>query len=171
MEFLQEAAKLSGVADLSQVDRQYNDWYRKTQPQMREPLEKPFFNRLRAQVLKLAVLAEVSNSLSLKVSPQAMAAALQLADRLQGTIRGLLERGLTKEAGEIGRIEDFIKAAGAEGRSQSEVTRKFQYMGGDLKKRLGTLVDSEAVVKFWRTGKGRPAAILVHQNFAEEHRQ
>ncbi len=172
VEFLRRASGLSGQADFSQVEEQYEEWYRRTKPQMKGPIEEPFFNRLRMQVLKFAVLAEVSKSLSIQVSPLAMERALELAGLLERNLKELFERGLSKTAGEISRIEDFIKAAGAEGRSKSEVTRKFQYMeGNDLKQRFGTLIESEAVVMFWRTGKGRPRAILVHQDFSEIHKQ
>lgn len=56
-EFLREAANLSGTPDFSQVKAQYAQWYNQTKPQMRGSLETPFFGRLRAQVLKFAVLA------------------------------------------------------------------------------------------------------------------
>lgn len=171
VEFLQEASKLSGVACLSPAaEKLYNEWYHPTKARMKGSIEEPFFNRLRVQVLKLAVLAEVSKSLSLTVSPEAMKKALRLTESQERNLNGLFERGLTKTGGEIGRIVDFIKEAGVEGRSRSEVAKKFQYLN-DRNKHLATLIEGETVVRFWRETKGRPAERFVHQNFVEEHKR
>lgn len=170
-EFLQEASRLSGPADFSQVEKRYAEWYHRTKPRMKGPLEEPFFNRLRVQVLKFAVLAEVSKTLSIQVSPWAMERALELAGILERNLKGLFERGLSKTAGEISRIEDFIKSGGANGYPRSVVTRKFQDIADELPRRLAQLCESEKVTKFWRPTKGRTSEILVHQSLAEEHRQ
>jgi hypothetical protein len=66
------ASELKGEADLSGIRQPYEEWYRaaqarfETQPD--QALARAFFNRHRGHVLKLAVVYEVSSSLSLNVS-------------------------------------------------------------------------------------------------------
>ena len=172
-EFLRRAANMSGNrADLSEVENLYDQWYRHAKPRMKGPLEEPFFNRLRAQVLKFAVLFEVSRSLSLRVSPVAMGHALSLAICLEENLKQLVKTGSSREAGEISRMENFVKKADVEGCSLSEFVTEFRNM--DARNRdahLRTLVDGGSVVRFRRTGKGRPTTILVYKDFAEEYKR
>ena len=71
---LRRISALRGPADMSDVEGIYEDWYRTTQKrfesQPNRALADPFFNRLRNQILKLAVIFEVSRSCSLKVSKE-----------------------------------------------------------------------------------------------------
>lgn len=97
--------------------------------------------------------------------------SLKLAHRLQEGLKNHLEKGLSKEAAEISRIEEFIKEAGVAGRSQTEVTRKFQYMADRPKKYISTLVEGGSVERRCRTTKGRPGSIFVHESFAETQKE
>jgi len=134
----------------------------------------PFFNRLRALVLKLAVIFEVSASCSLSVSAAAMQRALQRADSIEQTIFQLLPTGMTAEGYAVDKIEQRIRQAGAPGLSQSDLTRAFQGGGKhrDKEARLNTLVQGGQVVKYERkqTG-GRAAVIFVHCEFAAQHKE
>ncbi len=171
-QWLARAAKLEGKADLSEVEEMYGQWYLQAKARMSSPMQAPFFNRLRAQVLKFAVLREVSQTLQLKVSGEAMAKAIKLARLLEVTASQLLRVGITRDAGEVGKIEAFIQDAGSTGASRSGVIRECRWMKAyDLETHLGTLVKSGDVVSFRRKTTGRPAVILAHARFAEEHKQ
>jgi len=175
-EHLTKANQLRGEGELSAAYRYYESWYLKTQRRFSEysdsSLADPFFRRLRTHVLKLAVIYEVSKSLSLRVRPQAMGRAIKAAKASEDTIFALLSTGLSREGAEVDRMAEVIRKAGAEGISQSEVTRVFQGIrSAERQNRLETLIQAKTVHRFSRGTSGRPAAMLVHEESAGEYRQ
>src|SRR5271169_6227117 len=109
----------------------YECWYRKTlQRFLTQPnpsLARPFFNRLRIQVLKLAVIHEVAESRTLNVSVKSMEKAIATAAKIEETIFTLLPTGMNREGAELLKIEQRIKEGRVDGVSQTVVTRAFQY--------------------------------------------
>jgi hypothetical protein len=173
---LDRAAGLSGVADLTGVEGLYDTWYRQAHDRfMNQPnraLAMPFFHRLRALVLKLAVIFEVSASCSVNVSDAAMQCAIQRADAIEQTIFALLPTGMTAEGFAVDRIEQRIHQGGVPGMTQSALTRAFQDgKHRDMVERLKILVQGGRVCPFQRPTTGRPAGIFVHCDFAAEHRK
>jgi len=174
-EHLRQANQLSGEADLSRVHKYYKKWYVNTQQRFSEhpnaSLADPFFRRLRTHVLKLAVIYEVSQSLSLNVTPRAMGRAMRAAKASEEAIFALLATGLSREGAEVDRMAAVIKQAGSEGMSQSQLTRVFQGIkSADRQNRLDTLIQAKTVHRFSRGTSGRRAAILVHEEYAGEYR-
>jgi hypothetical protein len=94
---LGKAGELRGEADLSQVEDVYEHWYRAAQSRFgahpNRGLAVPFFNRLRALVLKLAVINEISATCSIRVSPAGMNRALSQAASIEQTVFQLLSTG------------------------------------------------------------------------------
>jgi hypothetical protein len=125
----------------------------------------PFFNRLRGIVLKLAVIFEVSQSVSLKVSEQAMKRAIEAASEVEQTIFGILPTGMNREGSQIEKLAEFIRSSGADGVSRSSVTSAFKYWKRrDRDDRLSTLLESGTVLVFPRKTAGRTAQVYVHQD-------
>jgi hypothetical protein len=175
-ERLCKAAELSGEADLSHVYKYYDLWYRQTQQRFSEhpnaSLADPFFRRLRTHVLKLAVVYEVSQSLSLVVTPPALGRAIRAARASEESIFALLATGLSREGAEVDRMAEVIRKAGADGISQSEITRVFQGIRStERQSRLETLIQAKTVHRFSRGTSGRPALMLVHRGHVAEYRQ
>jgi len=171
---LSKIADLKGEADLSQVEGLYDTWYRETRARFRSKgdLADPFFNRLRAQVLKFAVVFEASANASLRVSEPAMSTAIRFAARLEDTISELLPTAMSREGAGVEKIGNYIKAAGPDGVLRSALTREFQHLKYyEREGRLRTLRDGGEVISLFRKGAGRSAEILVHKNFAQEHEQ
>ena len=171
---LSKAAKLEGEADFASVEDIYDAWYRNAHErfhrQANPGLAVPFFNRIRTHVLKLAVIYEVSQSCSIKVSPQAMHRAIQTATRVEETIFRLLPTGLTREGSEVDKIQTLIRGAGDSGIPLSELTYATKHMRAqDRHSRMMTLTDSGEVRRFSRPTSGRTAKILVHQDHLEAH--
>lgn len=174
-EHLKKAGQLRGVADFSQVEDLYDAWYRAAQSrfaaQPDSNLSLPFFNRLRALVLKLAVINEISATCQLCVSPAAMKRALSQAASIEQTIFQLLPTGMTAEGFAIDRMEQAIRNAGVAGITQSEFTRAFQHVRSlERLDRLNTLGQSGRVQGFQRASSGgRRAGIFVHADFTAQH--
>ena len=172
---LAEASKLKGLADLSRVEDLYETWYLQAHHRFAEQsnsaLAVPFFNRLRALVLKLAVIFEVSATCSLFVSPEAMERSIAKAASVEQTIFELLPTGMTAEGFAVDRIEQKIRQAGVPGITQSELTRAFQdgkYR--DREDRIKTLMAAGRVRSYQRSqARGRPSGIFVHSDFAPQH--
>jgi hypothetical protein len=172
--YLSEASLLDGAADLSEVETLYGEWYVPARlrflAQPNSELAMPFFNRLRAHVPKLAVVYQVSQSLTLNVSPQAMQRAIEMAHSCEQTIFSLLPTGLNQEGSAVDRIAERVRQAGPDGLSKSALTKAFQHVRKmDRENRLHTLQEAEVVLRFFRGTSGRKAEVLVHKDFAEEH--
>jgi hypothetical protein len=121
-------------------------------------------------VLKLAVIYEVSESCTLVVSERAMHRAIEVARSVERTVFEILPTGMTREGSEIEKIAELVLDAQIAGVSQSRVTLAFKHWKGmDRKQRLETLKEAGTIVGFSRETVGRPATILVHTDYADEH--
>jgi hypothetical protein len=169
-ERLASISKLRGDADLSQVEHLYEEWYRDAHPrfegQPNSALAVPFFNRLRGELLKLAVIFEVSQSGKLKVTNDAMKQAIAVVSDAEKTIVEFLPSGMSREGSEVEKISDRVRNAGSKGMTRSEFTRAFQHLKKrDRDERLDTLGDSQKIHKFSIKTGGRDMTLYVH----EEH--
>ena len=152
----------------------YERWYRKALQrflaQANPSLARPFFNRLRIQVLKLAVIHEVAESYTLNVSVESMEKAISTAAKIEETIFALLPTGMNREGAELMKMERRIREGEIDGVSQSVLTRAFQStLKTERTQRIQTLCQGGAVVAFRRNTGGRAAIIYVHADFADEH--
>jgi hypothetical protein len=99
-----------------------------------------------------------------------MERAIESARRAEKTIFELIPTGLSREGAAVDKLERRVRLAGISGLPKSEFTRAFQDMRtGDRESRLRTLLDCKTVLLFSRPTAGRPADVLVHKEFAEEH--
>lgn len=175
-ESLKHASQLRGIADLSAVEEQYDEWYRTAHERFSEnsnvSMAMPFYNRLRSYVLKLAVIFEVARSGNLKVTQPAMERAVKMAVQIEGTIFELLRTGITREGSEINKILVFVRGRGVPGASLSELTRTFYSMPeSERKSRLQTTLDSGDVIAFRRTNTGgRSGLVYVFKDSADQHK-
>jgi DNA-directed RNA polymerase specialized sigma24 family protein len=168
-EHLRKVAELSGEADLSQINKYYDVWYRQTRSRFSEHPNAPnaiiFFNRLRTHVLKLALVYEVSQSVSLAVTPASFGRAVRAAKASEESIFALLATGISREGTEVNKMAEVIRRAGPDGISKSGLTRSFQHLGPAVReRRLTTLVEAKGVHRFWRGTSGRKAEIFVHND-------
>jgi hypothetical protein len=174
-EHLKYIDSLRGDVTMSkEVEIEYECWYRKTLQrflaQANPALARPFFNRLRVQVLKLAVIHEVAESGSLNVSVKSMKKAIETASKIERTIFALLPTGLTREGAELQKIEQRIKEGKVDGVSQTILTRAFQSTPKtERTQRIQTLCQGGAIVAFRRETGGRAGMIYVHADYSEEH--
>jgi hypothetical protein len=160
---------LEGPADLSEVEELYDKWYADTHArfdaQPNVALATPFFNRLRVEVLKLAVVYEVSASSQLKVTERAFQRAVDAALDAEKTIFQLLPTGMNREGSEVERMAERIRSSGEKGISRSELTRAFQHVKQrERDERIRTLIDSGRVQEVHRKTLGRAAHIYVDTN-------
>ncbi len=171
---LASISKLHGDADLSQVERLYEEWYRKASPrfegQPNSALAIPFFNRLRGEVLKLAVIFEVSQSGTLKVTEQALNRAISVVAEAEETIIEFLPSGMSREGSEVEKIAERIRNAGPAGMPRSALTRAFQHLRKrDREERLATLTESLKIHSFGVPTTGRTGQLYVHEDHFDEY--
>jgi energy-coupling factor transporter ATP-binding protein EcfA2 len=172
---LRRVDTISGDADISLIEAEYESWYREATTRFRaqdhQSLAAAYFNRHRIHILKLAVGYEVSSSLSLRVSQASWIRAVEFARLLEATIFSLLSTGMNSSGYKRRQMEERVRDAEVEGLTLSEFTRAFQHT--DKRERdgsLNTLVISETIYAFSRTTAGRTAKYLVHRDFAESYR-
>jgi hypothetical protein len=163
-------AALEGDADLSEIEGQYEEWYREArarfQDQPNAGLAEPFFNRLRGELLKLALIYEVSQSGNLQVSEEAFQRAVAVASDAEETIFKLLPSGMTREGSEVEKMAEKIRSAGPDGITQSHLTKAFQHWRTrEREERLKTLLGSGRVHLRSRPTKGRPETSYVHDDY------
>jgi hypothetical protein len=176
-ESLKHAAELKGIADLSGVEEQYSIWYMEAHERFSDnsnaSMAMPFYNRLRAIVLKLAVIFEVAKSGNLQISEQAMRRAIDLAGQVEQTVFELVKTGITHEGSEVNRMLLFVRGRGVAGATLSEHTKTFYSMPErERKARLQTIIDSGDVTPFRRTHTGgRGGLIFVFKDFVEQHQK
>jgi hypothetical protein len=173
-EHLKKARQLEGAADMSAVQATYTEWYTNTHQRFSEQpyqaLAMPFFNRLRTHVLKLALIYEVSRSLRLQVSTEAMERSFQAAKASEESILALLPTGMNREGAEVDRMAHRVAQSGTTGLLRSELTRAFQHIrASDRDNRLRTLVEGGLVARFYTETSGRSAEVLVHRDHVAEH--
>lgn len=172
-ERLKQIGKLEGEADLSAVFPVYEKWYsstkRRFEAQPNRALASAYWHRHRGHVLKLAVIFEASASASIKVSMRAWLRASQFALKIEQSIFALLPTGMSAVGYELGRIEERIKQAGADGLSRNDLTRCFQSMDAmDREQRIKTLVTAGRISADVRQTGGRPGTVYVHESFHQE---
>ena len=170
---LASISKLQGDADLSQVERLYEEWYRKASPrfegQPNSALAVPFFNRLRGEVLKLAVIFQVSQSGTLKVTEQALNRAIAVVSDAEETIIEFLPSGMSREGSEVEKMAERIRSAGPAGMTQSALTRSFQHWKSrERQERLATLMDSQKIRSVPIHTVGRTGKLYVHEDYPAE---
>ena len=170
---LARIAELDGQADLSQVESLYEKWYAESKhrfaDQPNSALAEPFFNRLRGEVLKLALVFEASQSGTLTVTDEAFRRAAAVAADAEETIFHLLPTGMSREGSEVERMADRIRSAGTAGVTRSELTRAFQHVKRrDRDERLGTLVESGRIQMSIAKTAGRSIQMYVHQDHIAE---
>lgn len=101
-----------------------------------------------------------------------MSRATRTARKLEETIFDLLQTGFNPEGAGLNKILDYVKCAGAIGRSQSDIARAFQYIKApERTARLSTVVETGDVVRFTRPTSGRPAFVYVFRDYAKRHQE
>jgi hypothetical protein len=169
-------AKLEGTADLSGIEKQYTAWYGEAKArfasQPNSALADPFFNRLRVELLKLALIFEASQSGGLQVGDGAFRRAVAVASDAEETIFKLLPSGMTREGSEVEKMAEKIRSAGAEGITQSELTRAFQHCKSrERDDRVRTLVDAGQIHRVQRSTGGRSETRYIHTDFRKEDQE
>jgi hypothetical protein len=168
--------ELRGNADLSAVEGIYDQWYRfarkRFENQPNPALAMPFFNRLRGHVLKLAVIFEVSQSQSLKVSENAMHRAIEFARETEKTVFEILPTGMNRVGAEVEKMSELIRKAGPAGILQSKLTSALKHWKArEREERLHTLLESETVYRFGRSTPGRKARVYVYRDHFKRHQE
>ena len=169
-ERLKSISNLKGDADLAEIEDLFDTWYTDTHgrfySQSNVSLAAPFFNRLRAEVLKLAVVYEVSESGQLQVTERAFARAVDAASDAEKTIFELLRTGMNREGSELEKMAEKIRASGEKGVSKTELTRAFQHVKSrDRDDRLRTLIESGRIRMAKRETSGRPAHSYIDASY------
>jgi hypothetical protein len=173
---LGEVQNMKGPVDLSHVKDMYADWYGETRKrfdaQPNSPVARAFWNRHRVHLLKLAAIYSMSGEGGMTVHSGSMERAIEAARRTENTIFSLIKTGLNHEGSQVDKLEQRINAAGVGGMLKSEFTKAFQDMRySDRDSRLQTLQDGKVVQRFSRKTSGRPAEVLVHSDYVEQHQQ
>jgi hypothetical protein len=177
---LQRALQFKGDADISGILRFYErDWYSQTKKRFLDPshntlLAKPFFNRHRVHVIKLAVILEAAAQMMadssmpsdgvIRVGQLSWDRAVRLARELEENIFTLIGTGLSGLGYQLTKVEAFILEGGDKGVSLTDYTRRFQ----DQPKRtqwLKDLYDGDRVVIYpEKSTGGRPPVRIVHSS-------
>jgi hypothetical protein len=175
VESLRRVQQIEGTACLSREARQrYSEWYIRIHKRFAEQTNRAqaeaFFRRLRTHVMKLAVLYELSESLSLEVSDRAMSRSISKAIRLMDTVFELLPTGLSREGSEVDKIEKMVRDRGPAGISRHDLTRALQHVKRrDREDRIATLEEAGAMRPFRRPTPGRSSKVYVHREHMQEH--
>lgn len=160
--------RIRGVADLSGILSRYErEWYSATRRRFlgeaNSGLAGAFFARHRVHLLKLAVIFEVSQSGSLRVTDTAWDRAVACAARLEETIFSLVGTGMNRRGYALSSMENVIRDAGPEGVTKTVLTRAFQSLDRrDREQNLQTLKDAGQVLEVTRQTSGRSATVFIH---------
>jgi len=170
---LGQISRIDGSADLTGILARYEQWYglakQRFATQPNPSLASAYFNRHRVHVLKLAVIYEVSRSLSLHPTEASWIRAERAAKRLEDTIFSLLGTGMNREGFALTKMEERVRHAGADGLPLSELNKAFKHDNKSMREqRLQTLIGGEGVLAFHRQTPGRPAIILFHSSIVDE---
>lgn len=170
---LRQLAELKGEADVSAVLGDYKDWYgsakRRFESQPNPALARPYFNRHRGLVLKLAVVFEASLSGTLNVSQRAWLRAVELAGQVERCMFELLPTGMTATGFELKGIEERVRSAGAVGLSRNDLTRAFQSIKAPERDQyIQTLIDSGIIIAESFPTKGRTKIVYLHEDFLKQ---
>ena len=172
---LDQISHIEGSADLTGILPRYEHWYGQAKQRFASQpdpsLASAYFNRHRVHVLKLAVIYEVSRSLSLRPTEASWIRAERAAKRLEDTIFSLLGTGMNREGFALTKMEERVRHAGPDGLPLSELTKAFQHDHKSMREqRLQTLIGGEALLAFHRQTPGRTAIILVHHTAVDEYK-
>jgi hypothetical protein len=173
-EKLRQIASLSGEADLSAIRSSYEQWYTDTKTRfLKHPntaLSDAYFNRHRNHVLKLAVIFEVSECGTLRVSQRAWKRAVEFMHRVEQSIFRLLPTGMSAQGFLVQRMEEKIKQAAKRGISKNEFTRAFQSMKPrDRDEGVKTLLETGRIrieEAHSAARGGRTKIIYLHEDYA-----
>lgn len=174
IEKLKQIRKLSGDMDISEVGEIYDQWYVETKRRFdshsNPALVRPFWGRHRNHLWKLAAIYELSSSGGMKIRPVSMQRAIKTCAGLEQNIHELVRSSFSSEGVKVQNLEKYIRDAGPGGRSQREV---YEYLS-DLtrqkaEERVEMLVMRELVVWFKHPTAGRPAHLLVHSTYSDQH--
>ena len=164
-----ERVSIGSEARIDGIEPLIADWYvpAKNRFVAYDPhLGLAFFNRHRTNIIKAAVIFEVSMTGTVHVSEAAWSRAVRLMDEVEKTVAHLMKIGVSPRGNLLQQIEDAILAAGKEGISQNGITRKFQrVVSKDLLDALGTLVTAERVSMSKVETGGRKKTLLTHESF------
>lgn len=160
--------------DFSRVESKYVNWYYETKSrfdaQPNSDLAKPYFNRHRDHIQKLAAIYTAASSNDLTVTENAWKAAVERARGLEATIFKLLPTGMSEGGYERSKMLREIEARGDEGLTLSNFTRAFQHTETwQRQSHLATLVSSEQVKVFQRLTSGRAGCVLVAETHATDY--
>ncbi len=114
VELLKLINTLTGEVVFSEeVNALYTKWYYQARDRFMEQdnpaLAMPFFNRLRNQVLKLAVIHEVAETQTLDVSVASMKKAIETASMVEKTIFALIPTGMSAGGSNWQRLKSGSK--------------------------------------------------------------
>lgn len=148
-------SQLSGPADISDIysesaDCVYAKWYVETASRWRTKgtVAQIFFKRWRVFALKLAVVFEMSDSESLKVTRKSFERAAKWLQKLEAIVFKLAEDEFSGDALRLHRKEKFFRAAGALGIMPSKYTARYRGEKPQRRKEdLATLLESRAILK------------------------
>jgi hypothetical protein len=174
---LQAMSQLGGNATFTTyAEGLYEHWYHdahsRFERQLNPALAMPFFNRLRGQVLKLAVIFEVSQSSSLNVSKEAMERAIGTALEIERTVFEILSTGMSREGSEVEKMADLIRHSRSKGLLQSELTLAFKHWSKrEREERVATLIESQTIHGFHRQTRGRQAKVYVHREHLQSYKK
>jgi hypothetical protein len=120
-------------------------------------------------VLKLAVIFQVSQSGTLKVTEQALNRAIAVVSDAEETIIEFLPSGMSREGSEVEKMAERIRSAGPAGMTQSALTRSFQHWKSrERQERLATLMDSQKIRSVPIHTVGRTGKLYVHEDYPAE---
>jgi hypothetical protein len=173
-------SRLSGSADISSFysasdDCAYAKWYEETSERWnaKGTVAPIFFKRWRVFVLKLAVVFEMSQNESLKVSLESFQRSAAWLQTLESVVFKLAEDEFSGEALRLHRKEKFFRAAGTTGVRPADYHRKYRGERPSQRRKedLATLLEMKAIHKIaprvGTTGEIIPES-YVHADFVKE---
>jgi hypothetical protein len=170
---LKSIEQLTKNADLTQIEQLYDTWYRLTYEEFKSQpnpeLAEPFFNRIRGQLLKLAVIFEVSQSGTLTVRESAFNRAVAAISNARESIFELLPSGMNREGSEVEKMAAFIRGGKEKGVTRTELTTAFQHTKKrEREERLATLIDGGRVHVLTEKTNGRSATRYIWYEFVKQ---
>jgi len=136
----------------------YNVWYVETARRFSEAhavLGAPFFQRLRGNVLKLAVVYEASMSRTLRVTPKAWEHAFAKAREMEAILFEFFHTGMTPEGKVLADMEHYVQAAGRSGITQEDFAKRFKNTRDWRKQRDQLVQEIRTIEKVQGTPTGK----------------
>jgi hypothetical protein len=173
-------SQLSGSADISSFysssgDCPYAKWYEETSKRWtgKGTVASIFFKRWRVFVLKLAVVFEMSQSESLKVSLDSFQRATAWLQKLESVVFNLAEDEFSPDALRLHRKEKFFRAVGTTGVRPADYHRKYRGERPSQRRKedLATLLEMKVIYKIaprvGTNGESIPES-YVHADFVKK---